>query len=695
MNNRLLVVESLQKRDTLGKFFKDATIILAEPVPRTGIGEFGFKQKIDETVRDWQPDTAGSVYLAFDPDTQGDALAALWKLALEERGIRVNRLPLQKITKKAVKHAFEQKYPVNYQLFKVQREKERFLQSLSDKMFAKNGDTETPELPVFLEAMIGLDFLRDSRYAVDFIPRNQKWIVQLQLHDCEKPLTARLESQTGEPLCFDNKETAKAYIYDLKNKTIRFEQVLKHESTVAPEPPFNTLALLKAAAALKYTPDQALEIIRQLYEGIDIGCGNPQGLITFYLTDSTRMNEKALLDVREFILNHYGVEYVPKSPRFKGEDGLTAVIPVNPRYTPRQIKKHLNPDQYVLYDLIWTRCVASQMGDSKRQFFDYVFSYTNTRDHRLVAHTHRELARGFYQLLNTPGSAHTNTLFEFYPEQNVQCLDFALVRQTPDSHSKSRLEVFLDILNHSRLVDADEVDRLWESLCQWELLTIQGDDIALTSRTEQLIDDIKNKYPGLFNTEFIRLTKKQWRKARLGKKTPENVAQDLDKLIQDFSSALVCPVCSGKIVRDAKGRARCEHYPSTCGYHETGGKHSIKICPACGGELVERHGKYGRFFACINFPDCTHTESFSIGVRCPNESCAGTIVERRTKWGQLFYGCDRYPACKFASWLKPVNMACMYCGHRYLVESEDSAGIKMSCPKCKSTVKESMEFQRV
>jgi DNA topoisomerase-1 len=434
-------------------------------------------------------------------------------------------------------------------------------------------------------------------------------------------------------------------------------------------------------------------------------------------TDSTRVSNEALQAAREFILVNYGKEYLPPAARkFKvksgAQDAHEAIRPTAMQREPRAIKKYLTQEQFKLYELIWNRFVASQMEAAR---FEQTTIDITAGDKYLFRTTGSViLFRGFLQVYeevkeeNREGEDEDNMrvpinlkvgetlkLLDLIPKQHFT--------KPPPRYSESSLIKELDALGIGRpstyaIIISTILARKYIEKVQRQLVPTE------LGRTVNKI--LIQNFPGIFNVKFTAHMEENLDKVESGQKEFVQVAQEfyapflkaleeVNARRDEIKDALQeetqekCPRCGGDLIirwgRNGKFVA-CSNYPE-CKYtkpvEET--EEVDEYCVQCGRKMVIKHGRYGRFLACSGYPECKNTQPLSIGVNCPKENCPGFIVEKRSKRGRIFYGCSKYPECKFATWNKPVSISCPNCQNPYLEErSTQAKGTFLQCPTCKS-----------
>ncbi|MCG8532739.1 MAG: type I DNA topoisomerase, partial [Desulfovibrionales bacterium] len=496
-----------------------------------------------------------------------------------------------------------------------------------------------------------------------------------------------------------------------------------------PLPPFITSKLQQDAInRLRFSAKKTMVVAQQLYEGVEIGTGGPEGLITYMRTDSTRIAPEAAQEAQELITSNYGKEYALSQPRYfknknKAQDAHEAIRPTSVFNTPANLKKYLSEDQFKLYDLIWKRFVASQMAqaliDQKSILIKAAEKYTFSVSGSTVKFA------GFMTLYNTQETDKKDTDIQALPDVETGTT-LSLRKLNPKQHFTKppprfseaslvkelekngigRPSTYASIL--SVIQDKGYVELVKRYFVPSELGFIVNDllvgafpdllDISFTAQMETNLDTVESG--GL---DEVSLLKKFYGPFS---KTLEDAGENMVSVKGvGVPTGLECPSCKHplniKIGRNGHFLA-CTAYPDcsfTSNYtRDEKGEISIvekhvdntpvKDCPQCGSPMVHKEGRFGLFLACTGYPECKHTESVlqnnaktDTGLKCVEPGCDGTIVEKHSKRGKVFYGCSKYPECTFASWDKPVAKKCPECGGSYLVEKETKRDGKFyKCP---------------
>ena len=734
MTKPLVIVESPTKVRTIKKYLGNDYNVVATvghirdlPVKEIGIDiEDGFqpkyrtipgKQKVIKSLKDAAGD-ADEIYLAPDPDREGEAIA--WHAAevLQKEGRKFYRVLFHELTHKAILEAMSKPGELDHNKYEAQQAR-RILDRLV-------GYQVSPVL--WKKVKGGLSAGRVQSVAVRIICERERqiqkfnpeeyWSITANLEDkTPPPFAARLVKKNNEKLTIPDEKTSNEILNALAGQDFVVDKISKKTIKRNPPPPFITSKLQQEAIRkLRFSAKKAMMVAQQLYEGIDLGPGEPVGLITYMRTDSIRISEEAANEALQFIKETYGPDYSLDKPRFfkntkKAQDAHEAIRPTSVYHTPEKIKSFLTPDQLALYSMIWERFVGSQMeqalinqnsvsiksgpfifnaSGSSIKFPGFLSVYRTADDDQENQEERPQLPE------LTEGTI--LTLREITPKQHFtlpppRFSEASLVKEL-EENGIGRPSTYAAILSTIR--DKGYVEMIKGYFKPSELGFIVNDllvenfpdvfDVEFTAKMEDNLDRIETE-------------KAQTLQILTGFYTP--FKQELDKALTEMLSikgvgvptALSCPQCGKKLyIKIGKNGPflACSGYPEcpfTRDYirddrgvispvESAAGKKTDILCEKCQRHMVIRRGKFGDFLACSGYPECKNTRSAnatapqgkSHGVKCPESGCTGEILEKHSKRGKIFYGCSRYPDCSFAIWDKPVATPCPQCKAPFLVE---------------------------
>ncbi|WP_457554100.1 type I DNA topoisomerase [Desulfobacula sp.] len=745
MTKPLIIVESPTKIKTLKKYIgKDFNIAASAghirdlPIKTLGIDiEKNFKanyvnikdkSKIIANLKKMAKDTK-EVYLAPDPDREGEAIAFHIMDILKKKDRIFHRILIHELTKKGIQEALQHPLKPDADKYDAQQARRKLDRLVGYQISPLLWKKVQRGLSAGRVQSVAVRIICDrERHIRKFVPE-EFWTITADLLAPFPPQfnaglikidrkKAFIENQHQASIILKDLETAEFVIQDIKAKTIKRN----------PLPPFITSKLQQDAInRLRFSARKTMIVAQQLYEGIEIGTGGPEGLITYMRTDSTRIAQDAASEAQNFISKTMGNEFALSKPRFfknknKAQDAHEAIRPTSVFHEPKLVKKFLNADQFKLYDLIWKRFVASQMAqaiiDQKTILIEatqkYLFSVSGSTvrfpGFMTLYSQDTELKEKDIQAL--PGAPKGTILkqLKIIPKQHFtkpppRFSEASLVKEL-EKNGIGRPSTYASILSVIR--DKGYVDLINRYFIPSELGFIVNElladsfpnilNISFTAQLETNLDEVEtgNLQETQLLTNFYASFKKSLEAAGEDMISVKGVGIKTD---------LSCPSC-GKQLNIKIGKnghfLACTGYPDcsfTSNYlRDKKGSLSIvekvidntkvKDCIKCGKPMVQKEGRFGMFLACTGYPECKHTESVNggqngkdTGVKCPQPDCTGTILERKSKRGKIFFGCSNYPNCTFASWDKPVARSCPDCSSPYLVEKETKReGKFLKCP---------------
>lgn len=745
MAKPLIIVESPTKIKTLKKYVGNDYNVAATaghirdlPVSELGIDvEKNFtakymnikdKSKVIQNLKKTAKDTQ-EVYLAPDPDREGEAIAFHIMDILGPKDRRFHRILIHELTKKGIFEALNHPSLPDRNKFDAQQARRKLDRLVGYQISPILWQKVQRGLSAGRVQSVAVKMICDrERQIREFIPE-EYWTITAHLAAALPPeFKAELARINNKKARVINREQAMTITSDLKSGDFIVDDIKLRTIKRTPLPPFITSKLQQDAInRLRFTAKKTMVVAQQLYEGIEIGTGGPEGLITYMRSDSTRISPDAAAEAQEYILATYGKAFALSKPRFftnknKSQDAHEAIRPTSVFNTPEKIRQFLNPDQYALYDLIWKRFVASQMAQAQidqktiqiRAAEKYLFSVGGSTVRfpgflNLYALEEKK-SDDNRQVLPDMAKGERLESKKIDPQQHftkppARFSEASLVKEL-EKNGIGRPSTYASILSTIR--DKGYVELVNRYFTPSELGFIVNDllvasfpeilNISFTAELETSLDNIENGTAREIDilTQFYSSFKKALDAAGDNMLNMKGVGID---------TGIQCPVC-GRPLHIKIGKnghfIACSGYPD-CSFSSNYSRdeqgrieiaekqpenEKVKDCPKCGKPMVVKDGKFGRFIACSGYPDCTHTESINqgasnaeIGVSCPREGCNGTIVEKKSKRGKIFYGCNAYPECDFALWDKPVNKQCPTCGSPYLIEkSSKKEGQFLKCP---------------
>ncbi len=617
------------------------------------------------------------IYLATDPDREGEAIA--WHL-LESAKMepkRTQRVVFHEITEPAINEAFAHPRGIDMDLVDAQQAR-RILDrlvgyNLSPLLWRK----VRSRLSAGRVQSVALRLVVEREREIDAFVPVEYWSIAAELRPekMKETFIAKLAKQDGADPVLGNQTEVQPLLDELESATYSITKIKRGERRRKPSAPFTTSTMQQEASRrLGYTARRTMALAQQLYEGIDLGEG-AVGLITYMRTDSTNVAEMAQTEARQFIGERYGVKFLPPEPpkyqtKAKGaQEAHEAVRPTSVMRQPDAIKEFLNRDQLRLYQLVWQRFVASQMeaavfdtlsvevtANSKQheyllrasgstvKFPGFLVVYEEAKDEDRVAEEDEDNVRipsGIFE-------GQKQTLVRLLPEQHFtqpppRYTEATLVR-TLEEYGIGRPSTYAPILSTIQqrgyvLRDGKRLTPTETGILVNDLITEHFPEVVDLGFTAKMEEDL----------DLIAEGKRKWVKS-----------------IREFYGPF-----AEQVAKAEKNMPEMNMGPEPIG----------RLCPECGHELVIRWGRYGKFISCSAFPACRHTEAWleKIGVNCPKDG--GDIVERKTRKGRMFYGCANYPNCDFTSWKLPLARPCPECGGMLVVANKNQA----QCLQCETT----------
>lgn len=608
---------------------------------------------------------AEKVYLASDPDREGEAIA--WHLAhilglsLEDK----NRVVFNEITKDAVKAAFKEPRTINLDLVDAQQAR-RVLDrlvgySISPILWKK----VKKGLSAGRVQSIALKMIIDREKEIREFKPEEYWTIDGNFKKGRQKFKANFWGLDGKKYQLKTQEDVQKVLQRVDSKDYQVTKVEKKERKRNPAAPFTTSSLQQEAARkLNFRTRKTMMVAQQLYEGIALGRQGTVGLITYMRTDSKRIADTAKQEASQFIEETYGSEFAAHSSKKVvnaqgAQDAHEAIRPTSVLRTPESLEKYLDKDQMKLYSLIWSRFVASQMTPAILDTMKVTLIQNGVT---FIANGSKVKFKGFMQVYvegRDDGKVEKeNVLPELIEGESVQSVDVEPKQhftQPPARYSEATLIRTLEENGVGRpSTYAPTLDtiqrRYYVKLAQKRFEPTELGEIVNTLTVDF--------FPKIVDIHFTAEMENSLDRVEEGK---ENWVKVIDGFYQPFAKELA-------VAEEQIEKVQIKDEPA--GFD----------CDVCGHPMVVKLGKYGKFYACSNFPECRNTKPIvkEIGVECPH--ChKGQIIERKSKKNRVFYGCSNYPECEFVSWDKPIGRNCPKCDH-FLVEKKVKGGKQVVCP---------------
>jgi DNA topoisomerase I len=725
LKKNLVIVESPAKAKTLEKFLGSDYSVTASgghirDLPKKSIGvniekDFLPKYQIikgkEKAVKALASLAKKSkmIYLAPDPDREGEAIA--WHLAavLGVADEKIKRVEFNEITKNAVIHAIENPREIDMKRVDAQQARRILDRIVGYKLSPLLWKKIRKGLSAGRVQSVAVRLICEREELVKkFVPQ-EYWSIEADLStDGDKTFTSKLLSKAGEKVVIPNKEAADGILNELSGKDFVITKIVKKEQRRNPSPPFTTSTLQQESyRKLGYSTKKTMVIAQQLYEGIALEEGTTTGLISYMRTDSTRVAKEAQDAARALIERDFGPNYVTKEPRVykakkEAQDAHEAIRPTYFDKKPSDIAKSLTPDQLKLYTLIWNRFIASQMesavldqtsvdisagsyvfraNGSIIKFNGFIAVYTEGRDEG-----DEEEKEGILPDMN---EGQKLSLKKITPNQHFtqpppRYTEASLVKEL-EQKGIGRPSTYSPIIG--TIQDRGYVEKEGKALKPTELgVTVNEQlvkhfpvilDVEFTANMEDKLDQILEGTVDWVSVlkEFYGPFEKSLKEAETG----------MEKIKKEIMTTEICEKC-GQLMMIRSGRfgdfMACSAYPKCKNTKPLPGSKEAEevkeVCEKCGKPMVMKRSRFGSFLACSGYPDCKNIKSIlkPTGIKCPQ--CGGDIVERKSKRGKIFFSCSNYPKCKFALWNKPLEEKCPKCGG-IMVEKRTKSEAKKMC----------------
>lgn len=676
MAKYLVIVESPAKVKTIKKFLGKNYEVMASnghvrDLPKSQLGfspENDFEPKYitirgkGEILAKLRKEVkkADKIYLATDPDREGEAISWHLTKALKLDDKDVSRISFNEITKSAVKTSLKNPREIDMDLVDAQQAR-RILDRMvgyriSPLLWAK----VKRGLSAGRVQSVALRIVCDREAEIDaFIPE-EYWSLEASLlpEGEKKPIVAKLMDKNGEKIEISSKEQMDAVLAEIKDKDFNVTDIKKGERTKKAPLPFTTSTLQQEASkALNFPISKTMRIAQQLYEGVDIKGQGTVGIITYLRTDSVRISEEADAAARTFVEETYGDSYVlagetGKKSNAKIQDAHEAIRPTDINRIPSEIKESLSRDQFRLYQLIWKRFAASRMANAVYETTtvnigvgDYRFRVSTSKvafDGFMAVYTEADDEKAEKQVLLKSLDKDTKlSLVEYDPKQHFT--------QPPAHYTEASLVKTLEELGIGR---PSTYSPTITTIIARRYITKENKNLYVTEIGEVVNSIMKESFPTIVDEHFTANMESLLDSVAEGtvpwKTVVANFYPDLEKAVQAAEEELEKITIEDEVTDE--------------------------ICEVCGRNMVIKYGPHGKFLACPGFPDCRNTKPYyeKIGVACPK--CGKDVVIKMTKKGRRYYGCIDYPECDFMSWGRPVDKKCPRCGG-YMVEK----GNKLAC----------------
>ena len=690
MAKYLVIVESPAKVKTIKKFLGSNYEVLASnghvrDLPKSQLGidvEHDYEPKYI-TIRGKgdilaklrkEVKKAEKVYLATDPDREGEAISWHLYIALKLADKKVYRITFNEITKNAVKESLKNAREINTSLVDAQQARRVLDRMVGYRISPLLWAKIKRGLSAGRVQSVALRIICDREDVINaFIPE-EYWTLDalFQIKGEKKPLVAKYYGTTEGKAAISSEEELNKILKDLKDADFKVTDVKKGERIKKAPLPFTTSTLQQEASkVLNFSTQKTMRLAQQLYEGVELKDAGTVGIITYLRTDSTRVAEEAVAMARDFITETYGSEYAAQDTTEKKngqkiQDAHEAIRPTNIRYTPAELKDSLSRDQFRLYQLIWKRFTASRMSNAR---YETTSVKIDAGNHRFTVAASKLAYDGFMSVYrdDEDEKQESNTLVkditkdtqlklsEFEPKQHFT--------QPPAHYTEASLVRALEELGIGR--PSTYAPTITTILAR--RYVVKEDKNLYVSELGEVVNNMmKDAFPSIVDVNFTANLETLLDKVEEGvidwKTVVSNFYPDLDEAVNKAEKELA----EIKIADEE----------------------SDEICDVCGRRMVIKYGPHGKFLACPGFPECRNTKPYfeKIGVACPK--CGKDIVVRKTKKGRKYYGCENNPDCDFMVWQRPSNEKCERCGSIMLIKGNKLVCANESCGFVKNRVEQ-------
>ncbi|MEW6649021.1 MAG: type I DNA topoisomerase [Chloroflexota bacterium] len=690
-SGKLVIVESPAKARTVGRFLGKGFTVKAsighirdllrselsvdiennfQPKYRVPNEKRAVVKELKELVK-----KAEEIFLATDPDREGEAIA--WHLleAAEISPQLSRRVVFHEITQPAIEEAFSHPREINMALVHAQQGRRVLDRLVGYNLSPLLWEKVRSRLSAGRVQSVALRLIVEREREIEAFVPVEYWTIAAEFkpEGLKQSYVARLVRIGDQEPVLPNQQSVDGILEDMEPAVYRIARIKRGERRRKPSAPFITSSLQQEASRkLGYTARRTMMIAQQLYEGLEVGEGGATGLITYMRTDSINISELAKNEAREYILNTFDKSYLPETPtQFKtrvvgAQEAHEAIRPTSVFRVPEKIKEYLSPEQFKLYTLIWQRFVASQMESAVLDTVSVEIEGKGTQNQYLLRASGSTLKfPGFLAVYEEakdedqkeeenvripPGLEETQkqNLERLIPEQHFT--------QPPPRYSEATL---VQILEEHGIGRPSTYAPILSTIVERGYVLRENRRLSPTDIGELVNDLLVEHFPDIVNYGFTAKMESDLDKVAAGDRQWSDV-------VRDFYTQFEPAIKRAQILMPV---AKAE--PEKTG----------KSCPQCGHDLIIRWGRFGKFISCSNFPECRYTEAFleKIGVACPE--CGGDLVERKTRKKRIFFGCANYPTCQFTSWKRPIATKCPNCEGLLVITNKREA----QCIKCQES----------
>jgi DNA topoisomerase-1 len=729
----LVIVESPTKVKTIQKYLDGRFVVKASmghvrDLPKSTLGvdpKRGFKPKyvvtpskkkvLDELKK--AAEKVDALYVATDPDREGEAIG--WHLAQElpVAKSKVHRITFNEITERAVKLAFTKPGKIDLRKVDAQQARRVLDRLVGYKLSPLLWEKIRRGLSAGRVQSVAVRILVDREREIQAFQPVEYWSLHARLEAHQPPpFVATLREVAGEKASLADEAATRAVVESLQGVPFVVRSVTRGERKRNPAPPFITSTLQQdAGRKLGFSAKKTMTVAQQLYEGVEVGQEGAVGLITYMRTDSVRIAQEAQQEARAWVVGRLGAEYVPDTPpsyksRGSAQEAHEAIRPSDVGRDPKALARVLTKDQLALYRLIWERFLGSQMTPAvydtvaadiaagpclfralgqTLKFKGFTAVYEESREDETPEGDADDAERAMPVL----EEGEVLTLLGLDPKQHFT--------QPPPRFTEASLIKVLEELGIGR--PSTYASILGTIINERGYVRRERRTLFPTDLGIEVTDLLKPFFPEIMDVEFTAQMEGELDKVEEGEVKWADAVQDFygpfardlkraEKEMPGIKAGVetgeACPEC-GQPLKERWGRfgkfVACSAYPECKYTRDLGGRErpedepTDETCPTCGKPMVIKHGRFGKFIACSGYPECKTTKPVTLGIACPLDGCGGQLVQRRSRRGRFFYGCSAYPNCTFVLWQRPVAEPCPKCGAPFLTERAAKGRTVQSC----------------
>lgn len=668
--SKLIIVESPAKANTIKKYLgKDFEVVASKghvrdlPAAKLSVDvknnfapKYALikgKEKLVKELKD-MVDSSEAVYLAADPDREGEAIS--WHLATV-LGLdlnKKNRVTFNEITKTGVANGMANPQKVNIDLVNAQQARRILDRLVGYRLSPFVSQKIRRGLSAGRVQSVAVRLIVDREEEINAFKPEEYWILEAKLATAQRrTFTATLYSDENGKIKISDEAQAKKYIERLDGADYEVKSVKKGTRKKNPAPPFITSTLQQEASRkLGFQAERTMRAAQELYEGVNVKGTGMVGLITYMRTDSLRISEEARAAAGDFIAKTYGKEYLPEKPvyyksRANAQDGHEAIRPSIPSLTPDDVKSSLTADQYKLYNLIWKRFMASLMASCVQNTVKAeVLASKNGSEKEFCIFTAAGYSikfDGFTKIYDLPEEdAEKGVLPEIKAEEKLKLRELIPNQHFTQPPARFTEASLIKELEENGVGRPSTYATILSTIIKRGYVQRKAKQLAPTELGMAITGLLKDKFPKIVNTKFTAQMETNLDKVGCGE---EDYVKMLDEFYSDFEKNLEKAKVEMKNVK-----IQLEEDTTDI------------PCDKCGRMMVIKTGRYGRFLACPGYPECKNAKPLIVntGAKCP--VCGGEIIERKSKKGHTFYGCGNWPKCNFMSWDAPAGEDCPKCG---------------------------------